>query len=177
VTAWEGEYQRSLVTEACKKSGLVWLSTRSGGVGVRPVATWHVWHDDAVHVVTGGIEQPKPGRLGPGPWLVTVRSKDTRARLVTFVADPSVVEPGTPAWDEAARALHAARLNAPDGEAEPERWGRESQILRLEPTGEVVELPATQSRSSGAAVPQGSPASTRPPLPFVVGPRAKRRKS
>jgi hypothetical protein len=54
------------------------------------------------------------------------------------VADVEQVRPGTPAWDEVVPLLHAKRLNPPDGDAQLARWARESLVLRLTPTGELV---------------------------------------
>jgi hypothetical protein len=34
--------------------------------------------------------------------------------------------------------LHATRLNAPDGEDQPHRWARDSLVLCLTPTGELI---------------------------------------
>jgi hypothetical protein len=108
-----------LIAEACRKSGLVWLAVPSAGPA-RPA--WHVWHDDAVFLVGGGGEQPLPPLDGVDRVLVTVRSKDKGARLVTFVARPSTVPPGTPGWDTATTELAATRLNARDADALVERW-------------------------------------------------------
>jgi len=106
---------------------------------------------------------------------VTVRSKANGSRLVTWVATAQDVAPGTPAWEAAVPELHAKRLNPPDGEQQPARWARESHVTRLVPTGELLESPAHISTRSHAATPPGSPATTRGPLPFVVGRRARRR--
>jgi len=70
-----------------------------------------------------------------------VRSNATQAdRVVTWVADVSPVAPGSPLWDEVVPLLHAKRLNAPDGEEQPQRWARESVVLRFTPTGETLPL-------------------------------------
>jgi hypothetical protein len=141
----------ALVEETCRKSALVWLRPLGD---THAVAAWHVFVDGAVHLVGGGLEQPLPV-LAEGQELeVTVRSKDTGGRLLTFVATATVLEP--------------------DGEAC--RWARESTVLRLEPTGRLVESPGHVSHRSHAAEPAGSPATTRGPLPFVVGRRARRRR-
>jgi hypothetical protein len=172
VTAlWPDDYARTLVEEACRKSGLLWL-TPTGSA--RAQAAWHAWLDGAAYVVTDGVEQPLPGVTSGLPVKVTVRSKDTGGRLVTWIAVPEDVAPGSEEWDTAVKALAAKRLNAPDGEQQPQRWARESRVLRLAPTGEVVELPGSLPAGSGAAAPPASPATTRPALPFVVGPRARR---
>ena len=165
---------RSLVEEACAKSALVWL--REPGER-RAHAAWHVWTDGAVHIVTGGAEQPLAGLTLPegAEVEVVVRSKDTGGRLVTFRAAVSDVRPGSPSWDPVVRELHAKRLNPPDGEAQPARWARESRVLRLEPTGDLTERPGHMPSRSHAAEPPASEATTRGPLPFVLGRRARRR--
>jgi hypothetical protein len=160
----------ALIEEACRRSGLIWV--RVDGED-RAHAAWHTWHDGAVHLVTGGAEQPLPDLTSAASVSVTVPSKETRGRLVTWVARVSVLTPGTEAWTAAVTALHATRLNAPDGEDQPARWARESTVLRLEPTAEVPEHPGAPATGSHAAPPAPSPATTRGPLPFVLGRRAR----
>lgn len=162
---------RALVEEATKKSGIVWIAVGSA----RPRMAWHVWHADALHLVVGGLEQQFPELSAASEVKVTVPSKDKGGRLVTWLAVPRRLEPGTEEWDAAAAALHAARLNPPDGEAQPQRWARESEIWRLEPTGEIVEEPGRMPDDSGAAPPPPTPATTRGPLPYVFGRRPGRR--
>jgi hypothetical protein len=163
----------ALVDEACRRSSLVWLRPLTAD---RATAVWHVVTDGAVHVVGGGREQQLPDLAEGDQVEVTVRSKDTGARLVTFVATVSEVRPPDDAWAGVVADLHAKRLNPPDGEAQPQRWARESRVLRLAPTGRVLERPGHVSHRSHAAEPPGSPATTRGPLPFVIGRRARRRR-
>jgi hypothetical protein len=126
-----------LVETATRKSGLVWVSAE-GSSTAAPV--WHLWHDGAMYVVTGGLEQPLPD-LPTGRAVVAVRSKERQADLlVRWVAEISAVDPGTPAWDEVVPLLHAGRLNAPDGEEQPARWARDSRVLRFAPTGEQLPV-------------------------------------
>jgi hypothetical protein len=104
----------------------------------RPHAVWHVWHEGAAYVVTGGGEQPLPA--GPRA-VVAVRSRDRRdGLLVRWVAEVSAVPPGSPLWETVVPLLHARRLNAVDGEDQPARWARESTVLELRPTGETLPL-------------------------------------
>lgn len=177
---------QALVEETCRKSALVWLrpattdSTHgtdgTDGTVPRSVPVWHVVLDGAVHVVGGGLEQPLPP-VGEGEEVeVTVRSKDTGGRLLTYVATVTRIRPEDPAWSTVVPELHAKRLNSPDGELQPERWARESTVLRLDATGRLVESPGHLSSRSHAAEPPGSPATTRDALPFVVGRRARRRR-
>ena len=134
-----GGVAQRLIEEATRRSGLVWVR---GDGGEQPV--WHVWHDGAALVVTGGLEQPFPRGQGPGGdrVVVAVRSRARQGdRLVQWVADVVEVPPGGQAYDDAVRRLHAERLNAPDGEEQPRRWARESRVLRLQPTGQVLAVP------------------------------------
>lgn len=121
-----------VIAEATKRSGAVWVDL---GDGARLV--WHLWHDDAMWLVCGGLEQELPGADHATSAVVTVRSKTSQNdRVVTWVADVSRVAPGAPGWDDVVPRLHGKRLNAPDGEGQPERWARDSLVLRLSPTGE-----------------------------------------
>ncbi len=165
---------RALVEEACRKSAMLWL--RPAGAD-RGQAVWHAYVDGAVHVVSQGLEQAAPELTDGAEVDVTVRSKDTGGRVVTFRGTVSTIAPTDAAWDSVVAELHAKRLNPPDGEGQPARWARESRVVRIEPVGPLVEGPGHLSHRSHAAEPAGSPATTRGPLPFVVGRRARRRSS
>ena len=124
----------ALVEEATRRSGLVWVRPE-GAEQAR--AVWHAWHDGCAWLVVGGQEQELPGLETASRASVLVRSHERRSGLlVEWTADVERVEPGTPEWETAVPVLHAERLNAPDGEAQPQRWARESTVLRLRPTGE-----------------------------------------
>ena len=128
----------ALVEEATRRSAVVWV-TPDGADRAFPV--WHLWHEGRAYVVTGGLEQPLPGGATAQRAVVLVRSKAKQNdRLVQWVADVDPVLPGTPEWDEVVPLLHAKRLNPPDGDAQPARWARESVVLRLTPTGELVPV-------------------------------------
>jgi hypothetical protein len=151
----------ALIEEACKKSGLIWVAVP----GARDRAAWHVWHEHdgtgAVYVVVGGGEQPLPGIAGGIVVRVTVRSKDKGGRLVTWPGAVSKVAAGSEEWAGVVPALHAKRLNARDGEAQPERWAANSLIFRIEPHGAALERPGAYATRSGAAPVPVSPATTR----------------
>lgn len=132
----EAALGRALIAEAAKKSGLVWLTLPGRA---RPRPAWHGWVDGALYVVSGGREQALPGLSEAAQVAVTSRSKDTGGRLVTWLARPHPVPPGTPEWDTVTPRLAAKRLNAPHGPGQEARWARESAVTRLEPTGEVPE--------------------------------------
>ncbi|WP_439940339.1 hypothetical protein [Streptomyces sp. BBFR115] len=149
---------RALIEEATKKSGLIWVK----GPGTPARALWHVWHEGAACLVGDGPgEQPLPGLADGAAAEVTVRSKDKGGRLVTWPARVVELAPGSEAWRETVAELKGKRLNAPDGEAMPERWARECRVLRLEPAGATVPLPD----GSLAEAPLPTPATTRRPAP------------
>jgi hypothetical protein len=163
--------RQALVAEAMKRSALVWLfypgSDRSWPV-------WHVWHEGAAYVVYGGSEQPLPGIEQVAQVEVTARAKDSRARLVTWVADVAVEPPGSESWQAAAELLKAERLNAPASDTLIDRWAAESTIVRLTPSGVITEYPGAYPAESLAAAPVESPATTAGKLPWVVHRRATR---
>lgn len=163
----------ALVEEACRKSALVWLRRPQDA---HASAAWHVLVDGAVHVVGGGQEQRLPEVADGDELEVTVRSKDTGGRLLRYRATVRTVLPGTEEWDAVVPELHAKRLNPQDGEEQPARWARESTVLRLDLAGRPIEAPGRLSNRSHAAEPVDSPATTRGPLPFVLGRRARRRR-
>jgi len=151
----------ALVEEATKKSGLIWVR----GQAPAARALWHVWHDGAAHVVGDGPgEQPLPGLVDGGTAEVTVRSKDKGGRIVAWTAAVRELPAGTEEWDAAVAELKGKRLNAPDGEAMPERWARECRVGRVDPRASTTDLPD----GSLAAVPLPSPGITRRPVPAAL---------
>lgn len=167
-----GDLSAALIEEAMKKSGLVWLSLPELP---QPRAAWHLWHEGAAYVLTGGEgEQPLPGLPEAGRVLVTVPSKDTGGRLLTWVAASSPVEPGSELWDIVAPMLAKDRLNALDHGGQVERWAGKSYVIRLVPTGDVPEAPGSHPADYAAVRPVPTPATTAGPPPKMFG--AKRRK-
>ncbi|MFI9614719.1 hypothetical protein ACIHCM_24145 [Streptomyces sp. NPDC052023] len=150
---------QALVEEATKKSGLIWVRG-AGAPAAR--ALWHVWHEGAACVVGDGPgEQPLPGLTDGGTAEVTVRSKDKGGRLVSWTARVVELPSDSEQWEAAVGELKGKRLNAPDGEAMPERWARECRVVRLEPTGTIAPLPD----GSLAEAPLPTPVTTREPIP------------
>ncbi len=121
---------RALVEKATRRSGVLWLLPPGGGEHL----VWHVWSEGCAYLVHGGAEQPLPG-VGDGDRVVVVvRSRERQAgRVVEWPADVGRVEPGTPEWERVVPLLAAQRLNARDPHRQPERWARESTVLRLTP--------------------------------------------
>lgn len=166
---------RALVPEATRKAGLVWLDY-AGAEGARPA--WHVWHEGAAYVVTGPGEQHLPGLpelAGVAARVaVTVPSKESRARVVTWHAEASPLRPGDPDWQPVVTALAAGRLNAPDSPTLIERWRGTATIVRLRPTGEVIESPGQQPDGSRAAAPRETQQTTLSRPPWMLGAKGRR---
>lgn len=133
---------------AASKAGLVWVQVGRGRA--RPL--WTIWHEEALHSVVGGPEQPDP--FGPLPRLaeVTVPSKDTRAALLRIPMTAILVPPGTARWVAATSALRTARLNAPFDRDLPEIWATESVVVRLVPAGDVRVADARDNALVGVDV-------------------------
>jgi hypothetical protein len=174
----EPDFDAALIEEAAKKSSLVWLSPAGlsepakGPERSGPQAVWHVWHDGAVTIVAGGAEQPLPMWAVPGRVVeVGMRGKDAGGRLISWLSQVELVVPGTPAWGAAAAALHAERLNLPEGDDYQRRWARESAILRMRPLGGAVK----PEGGSEAARPAPTPATTLGRMPKMIGGLPKRR--
>lgn len=120
----------TLIAEATKRAGVVWLSSSTASPPVPPTLVWHVWHEGAAYVVCGGEEQALLP-LGPTA-VVTVRSA-SRSRLVDWPAAVERVEPATQVWDAVTPLLAAKRLNASEASGLPDRWAESSTVLRLVP--------------------------------------------
>lgn len=163
----------ALIAEACNKSNVLWV--RAVGT-TRHHLAWHVWHDDAVYIVYGVDEQMLP--LMSGQVEVVVPSKDTGARLVTFVAQADILPARSPEWDAAATALSAARLNTTDPDGQRDRWASGTLVTRLSPLQVITAGAGDDSSSSGAVAPPGSAATTvGEHQPWHVRGRAKTRRA
>lgn len=154
-----------------KRSALVWLSYDGAD---RPWPVWHVWADGVAYVVSGGPEQPLPGIADVGRVLVTARAKESRARLVSWVASAETLVPYTDEWRAAVEALRPERLNAAAGAALADVWAAESTVTRLTPTGEVPESPGNYPVGSLVAKPPPTLATTRGKPPWVMHRRPRR---
>lgn len=127
------------IEAVCRKAAVVWVD-----VGAGPRVVWHVWHDGALWLVCGGLEQDLPGITAPAtpgagrptptiPGRADVVVRGPGGDPLRFTADVAAVEPASAEWVSVVPLLHEKRLNPPDGEAQPDRWARESLILRLTP--------------------------------------------
>jgi hypothetical protein len=161
------------IEAAAKKSGLVWVvAVGTTTVHRRQQPVWHVWHEGAVYVLTGGLEQPVPGGIDQladddsARANVTARGKGPSGRVLTFETHVEKVAPGSEEWEALVPALTSGRLNLPDGEEAPRRWAVECTLWRLRPTGTIVETAADPSTASHAAAPPPTPARSRVPRPL-----------
>ena len=170
--ALDAEHLPTLIADLAGKSDLVWVTVS----GCPPQALWNIWHDDAIAVVTGGIEQRDPGLVNGAIVEVIMRSKENRARQASVMATVEGLAPGSEAWRSAAAALHPKRLNPPDGEAQPHRWAKESALWLLRPTAEVTEQPGAMSDSAHRAEPVPTDATTLARKPFHAGKATKKRR-
>jgi hypothetical protein len=177
-------FTAALIAELGKKTGVCWL--RYAGPDRDPVgapdreprsrAAWHVWHDDALHLVAGGSEQPLEDVADAERVEVTMRSKEHGGRMVTWVGAVSVLRPEDERWDEAATALAADRLNLPDLSTVKPDWAAHSVVVRIDPTGEVLERPDRLGDDAHLAPPPATQATTRGALPRVLHRRQRRRR-
>ena len=162
--------QRKLIAEACTKSGILWLKPSGDG---RFHPAWHVWHEGAVHVVSGIGEQLLPNLTGPVE--VIVPSKDTGARLVSFTAWGLPLATGDPSWDDAAAALRAARLNTREPDEQRARWAGGAMITRIEPVAVLASGSGHAEEPSGAVPPPRTPATTTGRRPWHLRSRSRGR--
>jgi hypothetical protein len=171
-------FTSALIAELGKKTGVCWLrydEPYGPGSGGRSRAVWHIWYDDALHLVAGGDEQPLPGIEEADRVEVTMRSKESGGRLVTWVGRLTVVAPTDEAWDDVTSALVSDRLNLEDLSTVKDAWAARSVVVRVDPTGELLEEPGSLREDAQAAAPPPTPATTRGPLPRVLHRRQRRR--
>jgi hypothetical protein len=159
----------ALLSEAGKKSGLLWIDIP----GDRAWPAWHAWLDGTAYVVTGPGEQHLPAL--PADLAVTFRSKDTGGRLVTVPAHASVLTPEDARWEDATAALKTSRLNSPAGDTVA-RWTTEATVYALTPHGDALEGPGSYSDESGATQPARTGATTANWHPWHLKGRPKWRR-
>jgi hypothetical protein len=162
--------QSAFVALACKRTGVVWL--RHFGVG-RPQPAWFAWDGTALLLVQGPGEQPHLDVL-EGLVEVVVPAKESRARLAVFLARADLLSPGSPEWDEAARALAAIRLNATDPAEQTQRWARHCRVVRLLPLALLAGGAGTAAEPAQADVPAASPHRSQVRRPWHLGSRRGR---
>ncbi len=122
-----------LIADLAKKSGLVWVSYAR-----HTHAVWHEWVGDAVCVVSGGTEQPLPDIEKHQSVRLSLRSKASRALVAEAEAAVEVITPASEHWESVTETLKSGRLNITDADDAIERWARESVVVRLVPTGDVM---------------------------------------
>jgi hypothetical protein len=125
----------ALAAELARRSGTCWLRRP----GERARAAWHVWHDDALCLVSGGDEQRLPPIEDGDRVEVLMRSADTGGLALVWVGAVSVVRPGDAAWPATTAALVAGRLNLRDPAHAADHWARDSTVHRIAPTGETAQ--------------------------------------
>ncbi|HEV7208520.1 MAG TPA: hypothetical protein VGN54_07260 [Mycobacteriales bacterium] len=160
----------ALVEAACKKGGLLWVA-----VGEHEArAVWYLWDEGKAYVLTGGGEQQVPGLAEASAAVVTARSADKGGRLVTWRARCTRIPADSARWAELQPQLIKARLNTPDGPDAPARWAASSVLTELAPDGAPLEAPGAMPADGGFARPRPTPATTKLPLPWVLGRRRTR---
>ncbi len=125
----------SLIPAAMKKAGLVWLEIDLQ----RPIAAWHVWHNDRCYILHGGAEQTVPGLAEAAQCHVITRSSLTYARTARWLSTVHSVPSGSAEWDELLPLLVARRLNLTDAGEVAGRWARDCVLSRVTP---AVSTPA-----------------------------------
>ena len=148
-----------LVEEAAKKAAVAWLLVPGAGP---EYLVWCTWLDGALMLVSGPDEQAAPGLAQAGTVRVSLRG-DHGGRIVTWPAQVSIVDPGSPEWSEQVRQLAVKRLNgAGTAEELVLRWAQTCVVSRLLPAGDPEPLPD----DAQAAPPRPTTATRRPRLPF-----------
>jgi len=96
-------------------------------------------------VVTGAGEQALPSLDDVSQVTVTVPSKDSRGRLITWTAQVSQVVPGSDEGGEVAPLLAARRRAGAEPLASlPERWVARAAVFRLSPVDAATDDAATE---------------------------------
>lgn len=122
-----------LVEQAARKAAVAWLAVPGRR---RPYPVWCLWHDGALHVVSGPGEQVAPGLADAGAVEVTLRG-DHGGRSVTWLATVTRLDPAGDDWARVAPPLAGKRLNAPGTtEQTLARWAAHCVVSRLTPAGD-----------------------------------------
>lgn len=141
------DFPEALVAELAKKSSVVWVTYAGHS---HPV--WHEWVGDAVCVVVNGDEQPLPGIEKQSTVTLVLRSKTNRHLVAEAEAAVELLAPASEQWDVVTTTLRTGRLNVHDRDNAIDRWSRNSQVVRLVPTG-VVRLAEDVPTEIGQSVP------------------------
>jgi hypothetical protein len=170
----------AVIAQVCSSNGVVWIRPNDD---TRHHLAWHVWHNDAVHVISGVGEQRLPMLIGTVE--VAAAAKGSTARTLTYLARAESLTPGSEEWQAAADAIAAKRLNAVESPAEAsvqrERWATECLITRLVPTRMLGRGPEERGSSRtaplGDAAPRPSAATTLHRRPWHLGGRPDRNRN
>jgi hypothetical protein len=143
-----GEARAALVAAAAPRSRVWWLSYRHPGGTVEDRLVWGTWKDGALLVVSvsGPEEQELPGIERASGVDVTMRSKDTGGRLVTWGGSVELVQPETESWDRCVDALLGVRLNLSDPGLARRAWAERGTVVRVNP------LPASRDGAQDGAL-------------------------
>lgn len=168
-------FTAALTQELSRKTGVCWLRYDAAGAAAVDHAAWHVWRDGSLYVVSGGDEQQLPGIEEVASLEVVMRSRETGGRLLTWVGEVSVVHPDDDLWEPATTALVAGRLNLDDPSTAAAGWAEHSVVTKITPVDRLSEAPGSLPHDAHLATPPATRATTRGPLPKVLGRRSKRR--
>jgi hypothetical protein len=161
--------EAALIAQVCTKSDVVWVR---GVLQERHHLVWHVWHDDSICIVSGPGEQELPP---PGDTVeVVARSKETGARVVTFLARARTLEPRSPEWEAAAHDLSAARLNQADTSDQLQRWAQHCSIVQVRPVNVTNAVSGDDASPDGRTQPPRGPGTTLNRTPFHLSRRTRR---
>lgn len=133
--------RQALVAEVARKSHVAWVSFSHPEGEVRDRLVWHAWDDDSLVLVVGEAAQPLPGLAEASSATVALRSRDSRALLVTCPCAAQVVAPQDDRWAACVEALLAARLNLTDPAVTRNLWRESATVVRLTPTGGGTQQP------------------------------------
>ena len=79
------------VEDLARRGGVVWVDLGDG-----PQVVWHVWHDGAIYVVCGGLEQHLPLAGTAETAVVVLRGKASAGDpVIECAAVVTRVEPGS----------------------------------------------------------------------------------
>lgn len=131
VRASSGEELDKAVSEALKKSTIVWLRWKDLEGTERTMPVWFIFQNDKIYVLSGERQQTIPGAAELRTVDVILRWKGQNAQIADLPADVRVIPLGDE-WDAVAEKIAEKRLNIPGApEATARRWRDDCTILEL----------------------------------------------